>query len=122
MSNSQMVWHPASQNLSPEQLEALSVPARKNPGQGLFRVLMEKKLHALIQANPGDARQAMEMSQDQAPELYLIAQNSLMDQWPQALTHSDLMERVLNLIEWDRPGTLAPENEPTLREVLEAIA
>ena len=53
-------------------------------------------LQRLIQADPREARDAMEMSQEHLPEIYPIARNQPQSQWPQALMNSDSMHSLLN--------------------------
>ena len=53
-------------------------------------------LQRLVEADHKAAREALEMSQEHAPELYLIAQNQLPSQWAQSLMSSDSMQSLLS--------------------------
>ena len=60
------------------------------------RLLLSQHLERLVDSDPRAAREALEMSQEQAPELYLIAQNQLQSQWAQSLMSSDSMQSLLS--------------------------
>ena len=60
------------------------------------RLSLLMHLERLVDADPKAAREALEMSQEQAPELYLIAQNRPPSQWPQSLMSSDSMHSLLS--------------------------
>ena len=60
------------------------------------RLSLLMHLERLVEADPRAARDALEMSQEQAPELYLIAQNQPPSQWPQSLMSSDSMHSLLS--------------------------
>ena len=103
MSSSRKVWIPGG--APPEAEMALSVePPRRPMTPALYRSLLVLKLDSLIQADPQAARSALEMSQEQAPELYLIAQNQPIRQWPQSLMSSDSMHSLLSRLDWTMPG------------------
>ena len=55
-----------------------------------------RHLQRLVEADHKAAREALEMSQEHAPELYLIAQNQLPSQWAQSLMSSDSMQSLLS--------------------------
>jgi hypothetical protein len=48
-------------------------------------------LEKLVKDNPQEAREALQMSQEQAPELFLIAQNQPSTQWAASLMSSESM-------------------------------
>lgn len=122
MNTSPQAWIPAGQDLSREQALALSVPARAKPTPDLYRDLLAQKLQALIDADPKEAQRALEMSQEQAPEWWTIAEYQPPRQWGQALTSSDSIQIPLSLIDWTQEGNLreAPP-EQTIRNVLEVL-
>ena len=60
------------------------------------RLSLLMHLERLVDADPKAAREALEMSQEQAPELYLIAQNQPQSQWPKSLMSSDSMHSLLS--------------------------
>jgi len=119
MSNSSKVWTPGG--LSPALAQALSVP---DPGQpmtpSLYRELLRQKLDALIQADPKAARQAMEMSRENAPGLWVIAQQNPPRAWASGLMQSDQMTKLLASLKM--PGSLSPKQPQTLLEILELLA
>lgn len=78
----------ASRHQMPQSAEPLT-------SQEKARLLLSQHLHQLVQADPEAARQALEMSQEQAPELHLIAQNQPPSQWAQALMNSDSMHSLM---------------------------
>lgn len=121
MNNSQTVWMPAGPDLSPEQAAVLSVPALEKPEPDQYPQLLADKLQRLVDADPEAARRALEMSQEQAPELYLIAEEVPPDQWGQALTSSESMQSLSNRVEWSLPGTTEPAPPLSLREILEQL-
>lgn len=59
-------------------------------------LLLSQHLRKLVEADPQEARQALEMSQEQAPELFLIAQSQSPAQWPQSLMNSDSMRSLMS--------------------------
>lgn len=86
--------------------------------QEKFRLLLSKHLHQLVQADPKAARKALEMSQEQAPELYLIAQNQSPSQWAQALMNSDSMHSLTSQSPSQVQSLL---QAPDLRSLLELL-
>lgn len=122
MNTSPQAWLPAGQDLSREQSRLLSVPTRSKPTPSLYRDLLARKLQVLIDADPKEAQRAMEMSREQAPELWMIAENEPRRNWGQALMSSDSMQILLNQVDWSLPGMVreAP-TEQSLIELLEQI-
>lgn len=82
------------------------------------QLLLSKHLERLVDADPKAAREALEMSQEQAPELYLIAQNQPPSQWPQSLMNSDSMHSLLSRSP-SQAKTLLEQND--LRSLLEML-
>lgn len=119
MSDSKTVWVP---NGLPSNLaRALSVQA---PGQtpmapDLYRQLLEQKLDQLIQADPAEAREVMEMSAEQAPEFYSIAQNYPVMDWASQMVQGDTLMPLLAKV--TPQGTVEPQRAQSLRQVLEAL-
>jgi hypothetical protein len=60
------------------------------------RLKLERHLSALVEADLQAAREAMEMSQEHLPEIYLIAQNQFPREWATALMNSDSMGSLLS--------------------------
>lgn len=120
MSSSRKVWIPGG--APPEAEMALSVePPRRPMTPALYRSLLVLKLDSLIQADPRAARSALEMSQEQAPELWAIAEQCPVSQWASAIVSSDRMVTLLG--QMVGPGRLRqPEPPQSLREVLELLA
>lgn len=93
-------------------------PAQPLTPQENDRLLLERHLQALVDADPQAAREALEMSQDQAPELFQIAQSQPQSQWPQSLMNSDSMLNHMSL----KPNQAKALLEATdLRSLLEML-
>jgi hypothetical protein len=54
-------------------------------------------LQKLVADNPQEARETLEMSQEHAPELFLIAQNQPQELWATSLMNSDSMLSLMPL-------------------------
>ena len=118
MSTSPQAWRPAGSQLTQNQRNVLAVPARLKPSPDVYPYLLAEKIQALIQADPLDARNAIGI----LPEgLEMEARGESMDQWPQALIHSDSMANLLSQIDWSQPGLLQPLPPTSLRELLEQM-
>ena len=119
MSNSRTQWIPGG--LSEPLAQALSVP---NPGGpmtfDLYRELLRQKLHALIYADPKEARSAMEGSVEHAPGLWTIAHQNPMKDWAALLVASD--EMMVALSPLTMQGSLRPQQPQSLLEILEILA
>ena len=121
MSNTKSFWMPAG-NLSEAQAQALSVLALAKPDQEVYSLLLASKVQQLVSQAPEEAKAALEMSQEQAPELYQIAQSQPQDQWAQALMNSDSMHSLTGRVDWNLPGELTQEPpETSLRSLLEQL-
>lgn len=106
-------------------LKALQAPRRQeaSPSKMLTkqeesRLLLLQHLRRLVDKDPKAAREAMEMSQEQAPELHLIAQSQPVTQWPQSLMSSDSMHSLMS-----RSPSQGREllETPDLRSLLEML-
>ena len=75
-------------------------------------------LQRLVDADPRAAREALEMSQEQAPELYLIAQNQPPSQWAQSLMSSESMHSLMSRSPSQAKALL---DQPDLRSLLELL-
>jgi hypothetical protein len=119
MSDSKQVWVP--NGLPANQAQALSVPAQGQTTMTLhlYRQLLEQKLNQLIQSDPTEAREAMEMSVDQAPELFSIAQNYPVMDWANQIVQGDTLMPILAQL--TAQGVVEPERAQSLRQVLEAL-
>lgn len=121
MNSSRTLWLPAG-NLTPPQRQALAVEANSKPDRSLYLDLLSQRLQSMVDANPQAARAAMEMSREQAPELWELAQYVDPEQWGRGLMQADLMNRWLAAIDWDKPGAgWTPPPATNLREVLETL-
>ena len=100
MNSLSRVWQPATgPGLSLPQQQALSVPDPKGPmGRSLYLSLLEGKLTALVAADPQEARGAMEMSQEAAPDLWAIAEQSPPSRWASELVRSDGVNALLSAV------------------------
>ena len=81
-------------------------------------LLLSQHLRKLVEADPQEAREALEMSQEQAPELFLIAQNQPQAQWAQSLMSSDSMRSLMSRSP-SQAKTLM--EQPDLRSLLELL-
>lgn len=70
-------------------------PAQRLTPQEEGRFLLARHLRRLVDADPKAAREALEMSQEHAPELYLIAQYQPPSNWAQAVMSSDSMHSLM---------------------------
>ena len=103
MNSSTKFWVPAG-NLSEGQAMLLAVPATAKPDRQAYRGMLAQKLQDLVDESPQLARTALEMSQEQAPELLQIAQEQPQTQWGISLTNSDSMASLLSRLDWSKPG------------------
>ena len=121
MANTASVWLPASNDLSMGQIVALSVPSTSKPTPEEHRQLLADKLQRLVDSDRDAARQALEMSREHAPEMWLIAETNPVSQWGQALTSSDSAQSLLRAIDWEQSGTMEPAPEQSLAEIVESL-
>lgn len=98
MINTQKPWFPKTKGLTESQRAALMVDAEPKTAQEL-RLLMEAKLRGLFKSER-QAALLLEMSAEHAPELMQIRQMINSSQWPEALTASDGMMRLLAQVDW----------------------
>jgi hypothetical protein len=87
---------------------------------GLYRELLRQKLDAMIQADPRGARQVMEMSRDNAPGLWEIAQQNPIQDWASVLMRSDQMTTLLAPVTMN--GFLLAKTPQLIHEILELLA
>ena len=128
MNSTSKVWMPRSE-MTEAQRSVLAVPysGTEPMTPDLHRSLLEQKLAAMVQRSPERAREALEMSQESAPELYEMAMQARPSEWPALLVRSEGMGRLLSLIDWNKEarktGRPAMKPEPIdLQETLEQIA
>ena len=76
-------------------LKRVTEQARPLTPQEDARYLLEQHLHRLVDADPQDARRALEMSQEHAPEMYLIAQYQSVRDWASSVMNSDSMHSLM---------------------------
>lgn len=115
MTSSQKAWLPAGLPL------ALAVPMPPQPmTPSLYRDLLQTRLDELIQQDVKAARRAMELSQEDAPGLWAIAEQYPSSQWASAIVRSDQMTNLL--AQSKGPGQQVPDDKPSLSEMLEALA
>ena len=81
-------------------------------------------LAQLVKDDPAEARQALEMSQEQAPEMFLISQSQPDRAWPLSVMNSDSMHSLLyrqqTLLEYQEmiQSLLATDDLASLLELL----
>lgn len=82
------------------------------------RLLLLQHLRKLVDADPQEARASLEMSQEHAPELFLIAQSQPEKYWADALMNSDLMHSLMSRNPSQAKTLL---QQPDLRSLLEQL-
>ncbi|MBP5991369.1 MAG: hypothetical protein KA766_15305 [Piscinibacter sp.] len=98
---------------------SLAMPAPREPSRWQYVATLELQLSRLIEADPGAARSGLEMSRENAPELWKIAQQLPRQHWASALARSDQLTSLLP----DPWRVSEVEAEPrSLRAMLEAVA
>lgn len=107
--------HKVSQ--APRRQESQS-PSKTLTEQEEIRLLLQQHLQRLVSKDQTAAREALEMSQEQAPELFQIAQNQPAMQWAQSLMNSDSM---LSLMSRSPSQAKAMLNKNDLRSLLEML-
>jgi hypothetical protein len=119
-SASATVWLPGG---LPEVVQmALSVPSSSaTMDRSLFLSALESKLDALVRENPREARLALEMSQEVAPEFWEIAQSYQSKDWAAQIVHTDVMSHNLTCLSSKGQLTDPPDPPLTLREILELL-
>ena len=121
MTNTSNYWIPAG-DLSEAQALLLAVPSKVKPNQQMYPTLLARKLQNLIDQDGQSAKEAMEMSQEHAPELYLISQEQPPTRWGTSLTNSDSMHSLLSHLDWSKPGKVQPlPQQDSLRSLLEQL-
>lgn len=119
MNTSSKVWLP--DGLDEGYKQPLAVPPPQGPmSRSLYVSLLEAKLQRLMDANPRQALQAMQMSQESAPSLWEIQETCPRSQWASAVVRSDQATALIDKIEWN--GTLADPEPENLQEMLELLA
>ncbi len=107
-----------SAKASPPQQPQRAAQALPMAAQEEVRLRLSQHLQRLVEADPKAAREALEMSQDQAPELYLIAQNQPRSQWPQSLMNSDSMHSLMSRSPSQAKALLEQSDLQSLLELL----
>jgi hypothetical protein len=117
MGNLNAAWFPQT---APMELHAVLVVAGSwpmTPGHH-WNLMTAKVADLFAQESREDAQRAMKMSEEELPELALIARNQLSKDWPQALMFSDTMQAALNKISWDQEKPIPPSE---MMDVIEAL-
>ena len=122
MNSSNEEWLPGGR-LTPAQQQALAVFGPKPEDEEMLRESWGEKLQELINQDQKAARQLMEMSVENAPELLTIAAQNQPSQWGMQIAHSDSALSLFNRIDWEQPGTLqpSPPESQNLRAILEQL-
>lgn len=122
MRNTRTAWLPAGP-FTESQRQALAVQTESAPGASLHRSLLAQRLQQLVDANPQEARRAMEMSREEAPELWAIGQSVSPQHLGQAFVDSDSFCRLLSMVDWTQPGIFEEFlPEQSLWEIVELVA
>lgn len=118
-------WTPCTEGLTETEQRLLTIETRAEMTPDLLTACLATKLQALVDADPAAAREALEMSEEYAPEMYQIAQERNQAHWGYAIATSDSMMCLMNKLDWaqERIGKPALLNmEPiTLLEAMEAL-
>lgn len=114
-------WQPQSNHLTAQQLLTLAVPALVKPQQSQFLPLWQKRMLALVVANPLAA--ALVRGQ-------MAADEQTSDQWlnledeelpvtvvASSITESDAAMDLMARIDWDKPGAQVEPPTQTLAEI-----
>lgn len=120
MTTTNKFWIPAG-SMTAQQALVLAVQTPSKPDREVFGQILAQKFQQLIDQSPQEARAAMEMSQEQAPELYLIAQTQPPDKWAQAMMASDSLGSLLSQVDWEQPGKVQSLQTQNLRSLLEQL-
>lgn len=120
MNSTSKVWLPAG--LDEGYQQPLSVPLPSSPmSRSLYVSLLEAKIQRLIDLEPQQAKQAMQMSQESAPGLWSIQEHYPRNQWASAIVRSDQATTLLSQVQWDQMLSAEPEPD-NLLELLEMLA
>ena len=117
MNNMKTVWAPKT---VPEELQPiLAVQASWPMTAPQFRETLARKIADLCAQEPDQGRAALEMSDEQFPEMALIAKTRLPREWPQALMQSDSMDAVISKIQWSKEGPMPLQDQREMTELLQ---
>jgi hypothetical protein len=115
-------WHPSMNSstkaFQPQKINSVSERPQPLTQREIDHSNLLKHLRKLVEADPKEARAAMEMSQEHLPEIYLIAQDQPERYWADALMNSDSMQILLSLSPHQAKELL---QEQDLRSLLEKI-
>ncbi len=117
MPNTTEHWLPSG---APQPL-SIPFPGSDPVSLDLYLNLLGMQLQYLVDLDQKAARRALEMSQEQAPELWAIAEENPPSQWGTALVASDGLSRHLPQ-PWRGAKITPPDPLPSLEEVLEILA
>ena len=116
-------WSPVSVEPSLFALLAVENTTGLSMDDVLHRQLMEEKVIRLFEeAGRDEAQAALEMSAEQAPELWSIREYRPRREWPLAVMDSDTMMARLNQIDWGTETSRSPAYHPTQEEIAEMLA
>jgi hypothetical protein len=129
MANLNRVWFPRTEGLTETQRAALMVPyqgQRQQMNRSILLSLLAERLSNEIMSDVPEARQALLMSEDVAPELAGIQSNYQPKEWGRQIARSDGMNQLLARLDWNQEiqNGYKPLPQPeaiSLRETLEQI-
>lgn len=104
-------------------LLAVENPTGQPMSAQLHRELMAEKVARLFEhAGDNEARDALEMSLEDSPELWTISKSGLPKEWPTMVMQSDSMALTLGFIDWDEEFRLGiPEDHPSQEGIRESL-
>lgn len=114
------IWLPHGRMTRNRRL-ALAVPSMSKPDRGLWQRLLALRLQKDIDCDPRAAKDALQMSPEQLPEMYAIASGSLRREWGMAIALSDTIDTIASEIDWSRRGRLAVVTLGSFVEFVESL-
>ena len=126
MANLNRVWFPRTEALTETQRAALMVPyqgQRQQMNRSILLSLLAEKLGREVMADVQEARSALMMSEDHAPELAEIQNNYQPKEWGQQIARSDGMTQLLDRLDWSQEvqNGYSPLPRPEAISLLETL-
>ena len=122
MSNLIKAWRPS---LTEPGFVGLTVPfsGQQSMSRRLYEPILESRLHQLISKNPDKAYNLLTSSTERLPDLYEVATQHPVEEWPLAILNCGQMQMCLARINWSKGQNLSLEASelPDLEMILEAL-
>lgn len=123
MNNSVRSWRPDLPNLHGSMGLTVPYSGSQPMSRDLYELSQEQRLKELISKSPDQAKKILTSSPDRLPDLYEIATQSDMADWPSRILACGQMQTLLDQINWSK-GTsldLSPSELPSLEQITEAL-